>query len=46
MGLMMSDEVVKTTNISYCAECHKDFADNETCNSKRWGSDTLSMAFL
>lgn len=39
MGLMTSNQFVKTTSISYCAECHKDFADNETCNYTWYEND-------
>lgn len=39
MGLMTSDQFIKTTSISYCAECHKDFVDNETCNYTWYEND-------
>ena len=32
MGLMTSDQFIKTTSISYCAECEKDFREGETCH--------------
>lgn len=37
----MTQIAVKSTNISYCAECHKDFSDNETCNYTWYENDVF-----
>lgn len=30
--MKLTKTTVNTTSISYCAECRKNFADNETCH--------------